>query len=459
MKKRVISIVLVMIMLAGVWDMTALAKEPLSEKPMTAQAAYAQFNTSQMYAIANYGIKKQKKSDMLLKVPNNKNGRVRPMIISPADHSTGELFTFAKVGKWYTVTPKCAGSWRLNVEGEKSNTNMDVGLWTNTNHSTQGWYFEPAGGVKDGYIIRSANNPACVLDVRGTTTGKGVKIKKYEANNPCQIWIVRAYAPSISLNKTSATLDIGKTVALSASRRPVNMPVTYSSSAAKVATVNSKGVVTAKMAGTAKIYAKCCGKTAICTVTVRKAPSPVKKAPSSVKKTVSVSKKLNVPYYSQDNKSWNKVKIGKSSSYVGQVKGKPGYGCVLTNVAMIERYVRKNKSITPKTIATEKGEFKKDLFTWKGKKYGKNYTRLKSPGNLANIYKQVAAGKPVIVSVTKKGEGQHWVVIYGYEKVKLDKNKKPSGLKYSNFLIRDPGWASRKKLSVYSGIKNAYVRK
>lgn len=233
MKKRIISIVLAIGMLVGTWDMTALAKEAQPEKAMTTQAAYAQFNTSNMYAIANYGIKVQKKSDMLLKVPNNKNGRVNPMIISPADHSTGELYTLAKVGKWYTVTPKCAGSWRLNVEGEKSNTNTDVGLWTNTNHSTQGWYFEPVSGVTDGYIIRSANDPSCVLDVRGTTTGKGVKIKKYEANNLCQIWIVRAYSASISLNKTSATLDIGKTVTLSANKKPVDMSVTYSSSSTK----------------------------------------------------------------------------------------------------------------------------------------------------------------------------------------------------------------------------------
>lgn len=562
MKKRIISMVLAIGMLVGAWDTAALAKETQTEKTMTAQAAYAQLNTSNMYSITNYGIKKQKKTDMLLKVPNNKNGRVNPMIISPADHSTGELFTLAKVGKWYTVTPKCAGSWRLNVEGEKSNTNTDVGLWTNTNHSTQGWYFEPVSGVTNGYIIRSANNTSCVLDVRGTTKGKGVKIKKYEANNPCQIWLVRTYTPSISLNKTSATLDIDSTVTLSASRRPVNMPVTYSSSSAKIATVNSKGIVTAKASGTATIYAKCCGKTATCTITVRKTSlrvdsklakttitqgsmdgvsgtvssskkvtkvtaqiigksnkkvyysktvnpnktsynltgdidnamkfdklgkgtyifrvtaedetgnkaskdiecnvneKPKAQTVAPTKTTATTSKKLDVKLYLQDDKKWNKVKIGKSTSTVGQVGKKTGYGCVLTSVAMIERYAQKNKSITPKTIATEKKEFNGDLFTWKGKKYGKKYTQLKSPGNLTNIYKQITAGKPVIVSVTKKGEGQHWVVIYGYESVKLDKNKKPTGLKYSNFLIRDPGWGnSRKKLSVYSKIKNAYARK
>ena len=331
MKKRIISILLSVGLIVGTWDMAALAKEtqPLqetttegkevdagneAEKALTAQAAYAQFNTANMYAIANYGIKQKTGSYMLLKVPSNKNGRVMPMIISPADHSTGELYTLAKVGNWYTVTPKCAGSWRLNVEGEQSKTDTDVGLWTNTNHSTQGWYFEPAAGVVDGYIIRSANDPTCVLDVRGTTTGKGVKVKKYEPDNPCQIWIVRAYAASITLNKTSATLDIGKTVTLSANKKPVDMPVTYTSSAAKVATVNSKGVVTAKAAGTATITAKCCGKTATCKITVRKSTLAVS---SKISKTKKKKKKKNgVSGTVSSNKKITKITaqiIGKSN--------------------------------------------------------------------------------------------------------------------------------------------------
>ncbi len=331
MKKRIISMLLAVGLIVGTWDMAALAKEtqPLqetaaegkevdagseAEKALTAQAAYAQFNTANMYAIANYGIKQKTGSYMLLKVPSNKNGRVMPMIISPADHSTGELYTLAKVGNWYTVTPKCAGSWRLNVEGEQSKTDTDVGLWTNTNHSTQGWYFEPAAGVVDGYIIRSANDPTCVLDVRGTTTGKGVKVKKYEPDNPCQIWIVRAYAASITLNKTSATLDIGKTVTLSANKKPVDMPVTYTSSAAKVATVNSKGVVTAKAAGTATITAKCCGKTAICKITVRKSTLAVSSKISKTK--ITKGSKNGVSGTVSSNKKITKITaqiIGKSN--------------------------------------------------------------------------------------------------------------------------------------------------
>lgn len=285
-----------------------------AEKLMPQAASYARFNTSSMYAIANYGIKKLQNKDMLLKVPGNKNGRVMPMVISPADHSTGELFGFSKVSDWYTLTPKCAGSWRLNVEGEKAETNVDVGLWTNTNHSTQGWYFEPVSGIADGYIIRSANNPECVLDIRGTNTGTGVKVKEYEPDNLHQIWIVREYAASISLNKTAATMDIGKTLALSANRRPVNAGVSYSSSNAKVATVNGSGVVTAKAAGTAVIYAKCYGKTASCKITVRKSTLSIG---SKIKKTtITKGSKNGVSGTVSSNKKITKITaqiIGKSN--------------------------------------------------------------------------------------------------------------------------------------------------
>lgn len=330
MKKKIISIIIAIGLLAGTWDMAVLAQDlsrndaaevteseekiDLSTELSPQAVTYAQFNTSNMYAIANYGIKKLQNKDMLLKVPGNKNGRVMPMIISPADHSTGELFGFSKVSNWYTLTPKCAGSWRLNVEGEKAATNVDVGLWTNTNHSTQGWYFEPVSGIADGYIIRSANNPECVLDIRGTSTGTGVKVKKYESDNLHQIWIVRAYAASISLNKTAATMDIGKTLALTANRRPVNAGISYSSNNTKVATVSSNGLVTAKAAGTAVIYAKCYGKTASCQITVRKSTLSIG---SSIKKTtITKGSKNGVSGTVSSNKKITKITaqiIGKSN--------------------------------------------------------------------------------------------------------------------------------------------------
>lgn len=76
----------------------------------------------------------------------------------------------------------------------------------------------------------------------------------------------------ISLNKTKAILYTSgtKTVQLKATVTGKSKKVTWSSSNKKIATVSSKGKVTAKKAGTAVITAKANGKTAKCTVTVIK---------------------------------------------------------------------------------------------------------------------------------------------------------------------------------------------
>ena len=78
----------------------------------------------------------------------------------------------------------------------------------------------------------------------------------------------------VKLDKTSQTLNVGKTASLKATVSPsnaTNKKVTWSSSNTAVASVNSSGVVTAKKAGTATITAKTAdgGKTAKCTVTVK----------------------------------------------------------------------------------------------------------------------------------------------------------------------------------------------
>ena len=75
---------------------------------------------------------------------------------------------------------------------------------------------------------------------------------------------------SVSINKTSANLSVGKTLQLSVSLQPTGATgtVTWSSNATSVATVNSTGLVTAQGTGTATITASINGLTAICSVTV-----------------------------------------------------------------------------------------------------------------------------------------------------------------------------------------------
>ena len=81
---------------------------------------------------------------------------------------------------------------------------------------------------------------------------------------------------SVSLNKTSLTLDVGKSYTLTKTVSPSNAVTSYtwSSSNTSVATVDSNGKVTAKKSGTATITVKTSnGKTATCKVTVN-LPAP-----------------------------------------------------------------------------------------------------------------------------------------------------------------------------------------
>ena len=85
--------------------------------------------------------------------------------------------------------------------------------------------------------------------------------------------ISNIHPTSITLNKTSATINKGNTLSLTATVKPDNATikdVTWTSSNTSVATVNSSGVVTAVKNGTAVITAKTSnGLTATCNITVK----------------------------------------------------------------------------------------------------------------------------------------------------------------------------------------------
>lgn len=83
------------------------------------------------------------------------------------------------------------------------------------------------------------------------------------------------YMTSLKLDEDSVIMETGDTHKLKVTKKPkklYNSKVTYSSSNEKVATVNSKGVITAKKKGKAVITCKAkdgSGKKATCTVTVK----------------------------------------------------------------------------------------------------------------------------------------------------------------------------------------------
>ena len=118
--------------------------------------------------------------------------------------------------------------------------------------------------------FKSSNKKVATVNSKGVITGKKagkavitVKVGKYNKK-----LTVKVKKPSFKLVKSSVKLKKGKKTTIRVKAAPVSK-VTYKTSNKKVATVNSKGVVTAKKKGTAKITVKCNGITRTFKVTVK----------------------------------------------------------------------------------------------------------------------------------------------------------------------------------------------
>ena len=118
--------------------------------------------------------------------------------------------------------------------------------------------------------FKSSNKKVATDNSKGVITGKKagkavitVKVGKYTKK-----LTVKVKKPSFKLVKSSVKLKKGNKTTIRVKAAPVSK-VTYKTSNKKVATVNSKGVVTAKKKGTAKITVKCNGITRTFKVTVK----------------------------------------------------------------------------------------------------------------------------------------------------------------------------------------------
>ncbi len=129
----------------------------------------------------------------------------------------------------------------------------------------------------------TSNKKIATVSKKGKVTAKKngtakitAKVKGTSKKAVCKI-IVGTPVTKVSLNKKTVTLEPGKTVTVKASITPkkaTTKSVAFASSNKKVAAVNSKGKITAKAVGTAKITATAkdgSGKKATVTVKVKKA--------------------------------------------------------------------------------------------------------------------------------------------------------------------------------------------
>ena len=143
----------------------------------------------------------------------------------------------------------------------------------------------PYGTAANGFTYSLNNNSVVRVDKRtGEVTARSVgtaklTVRTYNGKTAVCTVTVKEAPKSISLNKRQITLGIGEEFDLDSS-----LPsgcgaysVKYSTNNSEIAAVRAGGgLVTAKAVGTAKIIVKTYnGKAAVCTVTVKKAPSSV----------------------------------------------------------------------------------------------------------------------------------------------------------------------------------------
>ena len=132
--------------------------------------------------------------------------------------------------------------------------------------------------------VSSAGKVSAYADGTATITCK-TKDGGYTAT--CKV-TVNTPVTGITLNKTSATINKGKTIQLKATIKPedaTNKGITWTSSNTSVATVSTAGKVTGKAKGTATITAKTKdgGYKATCKVTVKLGVNSISVSPTSMK--------------------------------------------------------------------------------------------------------------------------------------------------------------------------------
>ena len=151
---------------------------------------------------------------------------------------------------------------------------------------------------------------------------------------------------------------------------------------------------------------------------------------------------LSVPRYAQNDSRWANVRLGNTRYTIGQI------GCTTSAMAMVETYMR-GYTVTPATMAKELSYSSSGSLYWPSV-----YSAYTGKDYLSVIYRQLQAGRPVMIGGFTPSGAQHWVVVYGF---------RGDSLSPENFLIRDPGTSARTTLasfqSKYSVFYKIMIRK
>lgn len=176
----------------------------------------------------------------------------------------------------------------------------------------------PVFTVEDNSVVTVKDNKLVAVG-NGTTTVKALAMP-YGSATEVKVTVGNAPKPapkSVKLSKSKLSLYTGKTYKLTAKVSPVNanQSVKWSSSNTKIATVDAKGKITAKKAGTVKITATSKDNSkvkATCTVTVKQKAKSVKLNKKSV--VIKKGKKYQLKATVSPKNTTNKALTWKSTN-------------------------------------------------------------------------------------------------------------------------------------------------
>ena len=159
-------------------------------------------------------------------------------------------------------------SWKVSSTAEQSG---DIAASVTTGTSKTDYNIGSCTLTADAdalYLMRATSSGTCIVAIKVTRSGGDTP-----PADPVKV-------ESVSLDKTSIEIEVGKTAQLTATVSPDNATdksLTWTSDKTNIATVSTSGVVSAKAEGTATITVttKDGNKTATCQVTVKPSTTPI----------------------------------------------------------------------------------------------------------------------------------------------------------------------------------------
>ncbi|MBQ9673863.1 MAG: Ig domain-containing protein [Ruminococcus sp.] len=196
---------------------------------------------------------------------------VKSGVVTAVGSGQATITAFTKNGINNTCTVTVENVLTKKIKLDKSSFTMMVGATQEIHYTIL------PENVTDNTVSWESSNPKVAVVDKGKVTAKGVGSCVITASTEngvkakCEL-IVKIKPTGVRVSKPTASLTTGDTLQLSAKVLPANTAyknITWESSDEKIATVDSNGKVTAKTAGTCKIYATTSNnKYDYCTVTV-----------------------------------------------------------------------------------------------------------------------------------------------------------------------------------------------